>query len=61
MNPIDYLISVSSPSVVNPHNLFNNYQESCKCALSGCLLYEHCMFVCGFHCRSSVPLWMAPL
>lgn len=39
MNPIDYLISVSSPSLVNSHNLFNNYQESCKCAQSECLLF----------------------
>lgn len=38
MNSIDTLFNVSLAYIVNTHNLFNNYQESCTtCALTECL------------------------
>lgn len=37
MNTVDPLVRVSLAYIVNTHNLFNNYQESCiECALTEC-------------------------
>lgn len=37
-NYIDSLVNVSLAYIVNTHNVFNNYQESCaKCGLAKCL------------------------
>lgn len=38
MDAIDSLVNVCPAYIVNTHNLFNYYQESCtKCALTECL------------------------
>lgn len=56
MNTVDPLVRVSLAYIVNTHNLFNNYQESCiECALTECFPISTVCLCGDFTHRPSVP------
>ena len=56
MNTVDPLVRVSLAYIVNTHDLFNHYQESCiECALTECFPISTVCLCADFTRGPSVP------